>query len=118
MNNIRTQTVIKAFFTGKASHAAAAPDFGRSAFGALLVAISAIERNETHLPQGTSISYEILSSGDLAVNIVPDKAEGSFFLGADTEEKLYWLKGRLEEIVKGATLATGTISCIKEEKET
>lgn len=116
MENGRVQSMIYAFYTGKASHAAAAPDFGRSAFDALLMALSAAERIGKHLPRGGSLTYKIVSSGGLAVNIVPDCSQGVFILDADSEEALCWMTRRVKEIVEGAAMATGTAAKTEEKR--
>jgi len=61
-------------FYGKAAHAAAAPDAGRSALDGLMIAANAIEFLREHVPQTTRIHY-IVSKGGAAPNIVPDYAE-------------------------------------------
>jgi len=105
--------IIRVFFSGKKSHAAVAPDLGRSAFDALLLSISAAERLQKHLPIGAELEYAILSSGNVPANVVPDCAEGELYLTAQTEAETEWLKRRAAEIVLGAAEATGTICHFK-----
>ena len=57
-----------ASFEGVTSHAAAAPDYGRSAFDALQLSISAVERWQKHLPERAALTYQIISSGNVAPN--------------------------------------------------
>ena len=61
-------------FYGKAAHAAAAPDAGRSALDGLMISANAIEFLREHVPETTRIHY-IVSKGGAAPNIVPDYAE-------------------------------------------
>jgi aminobenzoyl-glutamate utilization protein B len=61
-------------FYGKAAHAAASPDAGRSALDGLMIAANSIEFLREHVPQTTRIHY-IVSKGGVAPNIVPDYAE-------------------------------------------
>src|SRR5277367_4503832 len=61
-------------FYGRASHAAAAPDRGRSALDGAMIMLNAIEMLREHVPQETRIHY-IISNGGLAPNVVPAFAE-------------------------------------------
>jgi len=63
-------------FYGVASHAAAAPDRGRSALDGAMIMLNAIEMLREHVPQETRIHY-IISNGGSAPNIVPAFAEVS-----------------------------------------
>lgn len=105
---------LTAQYSGKTSHAAAAPDLGRSAFDALLMAISGAEKLEKHKPSGLKLAYVILSSGNVPCNVIPDYAEGQFTLSADTEEKVAWGRKRLRDILEGAAQMTGTSCVVKE----
>jgi aminobenzoyl-glutamate utilization protein B len=85
-------------FYGKAAHAAAAPDAGRSALDGLMIAANAIEFLREHVPQTTRIHY-IVSKGGAAPNIVPDYAE--LFLYA-RHPSMPVLDGIWERIIKCA----------------
>lgn len=61
-------------FYGKAAHASAAPDAGRSALDGLMIMANAVEFMREHVPDTTRIHY-IVSNGGAAPNIVPDYAE-------------------------------------------
>jgi aminobenzoyl-glutamate utilization protein B len=61
-------------FYGQASHAAAAPDKGRSALDAVLLMAHAVDMMREHVPQTTRIHY-IITGGGAAPNVVPDFAE-------------------------------------------
>ena len=63
-------------FYGVASHAAAAPDRGRSALDGAMIMLHAVEMLREHVPQQTRIHY-IISNGGRAANIVPAFAEVS-----------------------------------------
>lgn len=114
MNTEKDQKVITTFFTasftGKTSHAAAAPDLGRSAFDALQMTIWGIEMLRKHSLDGILIKYKITSSGNMPCNIVADKAEGIISIRTDSERKMEWTRKRIEEIVAGAAMATETKS--------
>jgi len=61
-------------FYGTASHAAAAPERGRSALDGAMIMLYAVEMMREHIPQETRIHY-IISNGGQAPNIVPAFAE-------------------------------------------
>jgi len=61
-------------FYGRSSHAAAAPDRGRSALDGAMIMLNAVEMLREHVPQETRIHY-IISNGGLAPNVVPAFAE-------------------------------------------
>ena len=61
-------------FYGVASHAAAAPDKGRSALDGAMIFLTAVEFLREHVPQETRIQY-IITNGGSATNIVPAFAE-------------------------------------------
>jgi aminobenzoyl-glutamate utilization protein B len=61
-------------FYGIASHAAAAPDRGRSALDGAMIMLNAVEMLREHIPQETRIHY-IISDGGVAPNVVPAFAE-------------------------------------------
>ncbi|MDD2573664.1 MAG: M20/M25/M40 family metallo-hydrolase [Bacillota bacterium] len=104
------KAVVDMTFSGRSSHAAAAPDLGRSGFDALQIAIAAIEYLGKHLKNGTQINYSICSSGGMPCNVVPDNAKGRFELNMPDGEMLKWAIERLESIAQGAALVTGTKS--------
>jgi aminobenzoyl-glutamate utilization protein B len=94
-------------FYGKASHAAIAPEKGRSALDALTLMNHAVDLMREHVPEPTRLHY-IITQGGSAPNIVPDFAEGYF--GARHPD-MATLDGIWERVVKCAeagVLATET----------
>lgn len=94
-------------FFGKTSHAAAAPEKGVSALTPLIQTFVGIDQLRLHLPKDVSIHGVILDGGE-AANVIPDYTRGRFYLRAATRETLNEVKEKVENIVKGAALATGT----------
>jgi aminobenzoyl-glutamate utilization protein B len=85
-------------FHGVASHAAGAPERGRSALDGLLLMNHAIEMLREHVPSSTRIHY-IITKGGAAPNIVPAFAEG-YVYARDADMTI--LDGVWERIVKCA----------------
>ena len=73
---ISTLAVISARFRfkGVASHAASAPDKGRSALDAVMVMTHAVDLLREHIPEESRLHY-IVTKGGVAPNIVPELAE-------------------------------------------
>lgn len=94
-------------FYGKASHAAAAPEKGINALEALIQVFNGINGLRLHLPKDVNI-HGIITDGGVAANVVPEYAAGRFYLRAANRATLDEVYKKVENIVKGAALATGT----------
>ena len=85
-------------FYGKAAHASAAPDAGRSALDGLMIMANSLEFLREHVPDSTRIHY-IVTNGGSAPNIVPDYSE--MFLYA-RHPSMPTLDGIWERVIKCA----------------
>lgn len=94
-------------FHGTAAHAAGSPERGRSALDGLLLAIHAVELMREHTPTGTRLHHTILSGGG-AANVVPEFAEGFFYVRHPQSEVVRELYPRLLKCAKAGALATET----------
>lgn len=94
-------------FHGKASHAAAAPEKGRSSLDALLLMAHAVDMLREHVPQETRIHY-IITNGGAAPNVVPDFAEGYFYARHPDMGALDGIWDRLVKCAQAGALATDT----------
>ncbi len=94
-------------FHGQAAHAAGAPEKGRSALDALLLTMHAVELLREHTPEGTRLHHTITSGGG-AANVVPEFAEGFFYVRHPKSEVVSKLWPRLLNCAKGGALATET----------
>lgn len=97
----------KVRFYGKAAHAAASPESGRSALDAVEVMNVAINLMREHVPQETRIHY-IITKGGAAANIVPDLAEESLIARHPDLNTLEGIWERLMNCAQAGALATGT----------
>lgn len=93
-------------FYGRASHAAGAPEHGINALEALIQVFNGINGLRLHLPKDVNI-HGIITDGGVAANVVPEYAAGRFYLRAANRQTLDEVYQKVENIVKGAALATG-----------
>lgn len=94
-------------FFGKSSHAASAPEQGINALEALILVYNGINALRQHLSSDVRINGVILNGGT-AANIIPDYTKARFYLRAATRQTLDIVFMKVENIVKGAALQTGT----------
>lgn len=101
--------VISADFTfrGVASHAAAAPERGRSALDGVEAFDHMVNLLREHVPQQTRIHYVIKDGGD-APNIVPARAVVSYYVRHPDMRTLDGIFERVCKAADGAALGTGT----------
>jgi aminobenzoyl-glutamate utilization protein B len=98
---------VKFRFHGIPAHAAAAPEKGRSALDALLLCIHGVELMREHTPDGTRLHHTITSGGG-APNVVPEFAEGFFYVRHPKAEVVQQLYPRLLKCAQAGALATET----------
>ncbi|MDB5313308.1 MAG: amidohydrolase [Gemmataceae bacterium] len=98
---------VKFRFHGVASHAAGSPEKGRSALDALELTSHASELLREHCPDFTRIHHTITSGGG-APNVVPEFAEGFFYVRHPKAEVVQKLYPRLLKCAQGGALATET----------
>lgn len=98
---------IKFHFTGQASHAAAAPEKGRSALDAVELMNVGSNYLREHVIDSARIHYTT-DSGGFAPNIVPARASAWYFVRAPYMADVKEILGRLEKIARGAALMTET----------
>jgi len=111
-NNYSTNTTLACApvdieFWGKSSHAASAPEKGINALDALIMVYNAINALRQQLPSDVKI-HGIITNGGKAPNIIPDYAAAKFYIRASTMPTLNNVYEKVEKIVEGAALQTGT----------
>jgi aminobenzoyl-glutamate utilization protein B len=95
-------------FRGISSHAAAAPERGRSALDGVEAMNYMINMMREHVPQETRIHYVITQGGE-APNVVPDFAEVYYNVRHPQAKELQELWERVTDISQAAALGTGTV---------
>ena len=98
---------VKFRYHGIAAHAAGAPEKGRSALDALVLAMHGVELLREHTPDGTRLHHTITSGGG-AANVVPEFAEGFFYVRHPKAEIVKQLYPRLLKCAQAGALATET----------
>ena len=94
-------------FYGVASHAAGAPERGRSALDAVEAMNHMVNMMREHTTEGTRIHY-VITEGGKAPNVVPDYAEAYYYVRHKNNDEVKSLWNRLENAAKGAALGTDT----------
>lgn len=97
----------KVRYTGRAAHAAASPDSGRSALDGAEIFAHAVNLLREHVPQETRMHY-IFSKAGSAANIVPDTAEVSIIARHPDLATLESIWERLGNAAQAGALASGT----------
>jgi aminobenzoyl-glutamate utilization protein B len=94
-------------FYGTASHAAGAPERGRSALDAVLLMAHAVDMLREHVPQTTRLHY-IITQGGSAPNVVPDFAEIYVYARHPSMPTLDGIWQRIIKCAEAGALATET----------
>ncbi|PKR78421.1 amidohydrolase [Halalkalibacillus sediminis] len=98
-------------YTGRSSHAAAAPEKGINALDSVIQLFNGINALREHLPTDVRI-HGIISEGGQAANVVPDYAEARFYLRAKKRETLDAISKKVFSIAEGAAQMTGSTLAI------
>ncbi len=99
-------TDVEVHYTGRQSHAAAAPHLGVNAADAITVAQVAIGLARQHLEPGQMVSGIVIDGGTVP-NVVPAKTAAMFDLRAEDLESLQRLENRIGACFHAGALATG-----------
>lgn len=100
--------IAEAEFHGKASHAAASPELGRSALDACELMNVGANYLREHVPPDVRFHYAYTDAGGSSPNIVQSKASLLYYIRAEKQRTAEDVLARLSDIAKGAALMTGT----------
>jgi aminobenzoyl-glutamate utilization protein B len=95
-------------FTGRASHAAAAPHLGRSALDAVELMNVGVNYMREHMPSDARIHYALLDAGGVAPNVVQGHAKVRYAVRARDIGEMQALLARVQKCAQGAALMTET----------
>ncbi|NKC28919.1 amidohydrolase [Ochrobactrum ciceri] len=95
-------------FTGRASHAAAAPHLGRSALDAVELMSVGCNYLREHIPSDCRLHYAYLNAGGIAPNVVQAKAKVRYAIRATDLPGMFALNERVKKVAQGAAMMTET----------
>jgi aminobenzoyl-glutamate utilization protein B len=95
-------------FTGRSSHAAAAPHLGRSALDAVELMNVGVNYMREHMPSHARIHYALQDAGGIAPNVVQGRARVRYLVRSLTMAEVLSLLERVKKIAEGASLMTET----------
>lgn len=95
-------------FTGRASHAAAAPHLGRSALDAAELMAVGVNYLREHVPQESRIHYAYLDAGGTAPNVVQARTKVRYAIRSTTLAGMLALNERVKKVANGAAMMTET----------
>lgn len=94
-------------FYGVSSHAAAAPQMGRSALDGVEAMNAMVNMMREHIIQEARIHY-VITDGGKAPNVVPNFAEVYYYARHNTRDVVIDIFDRIVKAAEGAALGTGT----------
>ncbi|MCZ7535311.1 MAG: amidohydrolase [Acidimicrobiia bacterium] len=110
---VRAVAHFDVFYTGRESHAAAAPERGVNAADALVVAQSAIGLLRQHLGASDQVHGFVMHGGD-AANVVPAHTSGRWMVRSETMHGVEAVRARVERCFEAGALATGAALSIED----
>ena len=93
-------------FSGRAAHAAAAPERGINALDAVMLTFHGVNCLRQHVTEDCRI-HGIVTDGGEAPNIVPESAQARYYIRSRSRRYLNDLTSRVERCAEGAALMTG-----------
>ncbi len=110
---VRAVAHFDVFYTGRESHAAAAPERGVNAADALVVAQAAIGLLRQHLRGADQVHGFVTHGGD-AANVVPAHTSGRWMVRSETAQGVDEVRARVERCFEAGALATGATCRIED----
>ena len=106
----------RVFFTfhGISSHAAGAPELGRSALDAVEIMDIGVNYMREHMIDEARVHGAITNPGGIAPNVIPSEAQILYAIRAPKMTQVKKLYERMCDIARGAALITGTTVDIKQ----
>ena len=106
----------RVFFTfhGISSHAAGAPELGRSALDAVEIMDIGVNYMREHMIDAARVHGAITNTGGIAPNVIPAEAQILYAIRAPKVTQVKKLYERMCDIAKGAALITGTTVDIRQ----
>ena len=99
-------TAVKAIFRGKAAHASVSPWEGVNALDACVSAYQMIAQLRQHITSSDRV-HGIINYGGAAANIVPERAEATYYIRAQDTVALAALKDRVLACIEAGAAGAG-----------
>ena len=99
---------MKFTFDGIASHAAGAPENGRSALDAVTLMNTGVQFLREHMKMKDRIHYAVTDTGGVSPNVVQAHAEAIYLVRTPHLNTLFPLVERVKNVARGAALMTDT----------
>lgn len=95
-------------FTGKASHAAASPQLGRSALDAVELTSVGVNYLREHMSDQARVHYAYIDAGGISPNVVPARAQVRYVIREPRVREMMKLIERVTRVAQGAAMMTET----------
>lgn len=95
-------------FKGVSAHAAAAPQYGRSALDAAELMNVGVNYLREHLIQEARVHYAYIDAGGISPNVVQPTARVLYFIRAPRTSQVQEIFERVVRVAEGAAMMTGT----------
>jgi aminobenzoyl-glutamate utilization protein B len=95
-------------FTGRASHAAASPQLGRSALDAVELMSVGVNYLREHMAPTDRLHSAIIDAGGISPNVVQAHAKVRYVVRSETVPEMMALLARVRKVADGAALMTET----------
>jgi aminobenzoyl-glutamate utilization protein B len=99
---------VQSKFTGVASHAAGAPEMGRSALDAVELMNIGVQFLREHMSDKARIHYAITDAGGCSPNVVQPRASVLYMVRSNRVAEAVELQARVDKIAAGAAMMTDT----------
>lgn len=103
-------------FKGRAAHAAAAPQNGRSALDAVELMDIGVNYMREHMADYDRVHYAVLDTGGVSPNVVQPHAQVLYLIRSKTNAETKVLYERVKKIAQGAALMTETELSVRFDK--
>jgi len=103
-------------FRGRAAHAAASPELGRSALDALELMSVGVQYLREHMPEKARVHSAITNTGGVSPNVVQDFAEALYLIRSPQLTDVTALFERVSKVAEGAAMMTETTVEIEVDK--
>ncbi|HEX3982982.1 MAG TPA: amidohydrolase [Acidisoma sp.] len=95
-------------FHGRASHAASAPELGRSALDAVELMNVGVNYMREHMSSTARVHYALIDAGGQAPNVVQARAVVRYLVRAPELDEMHALVARVRRVADGAAMMTET----------